>query len=353
MTITNRDVFALDPTEGDIPNLGVAKVKNPEDASDWATLEWELRSFVCEGEYERGLERILDQFLSHLSQNEQPAVWVSGFFGSGKSHLIRVLEYLWRDYQLPSGASARSLASLTPEIDRHLVELSAAAKREGGLWSAAGTLGSGASGSVRLAFLDVIFDAAGLPQQYAPAKLTIWLKNEGLYDSVADALDAAGKSFRQEIRNLYVSPVLAKALIGAGATFGDTPAAVSAALQKQFPTVDDISRADMTDTFKEVLRLQSSTEGKLPLTLVVLDEMQQHINDDNEKAEKVQYIAEDCSARIRQQRSHCGYRPGCADRKSNTAEADRSVLSDRGVVGHRCRDGRPQGRASQETGQSC
>lgn len=146
MTVTNRDVFALDPTEGDIPNLGVAKVKNPEDAGDWATLEWELRSFVCEGEYERGLDRILDQFLSHLSQNEQPAVWVSGFFGSGKSHLMRVLEYLWRDYQLPSGASARGLASLTPEIDRHLVELSAAAKRVGGIWSAAGTLGSGASG---------------------------------------------------------------------------------------------------------------------------------------------------------------------------------------------------------------
>ena len=285
-----------DPTEGDIPNLGVAKVKNPEDAGDWATLEWELRSFVCEGEYERGLERILDQFLSHLSQNEQPAVWVSGFFGSGKSHLMRVLEYLWRDYQLPSGASARDLASLTPEIDRHLVELSAGAKREGGLWSAAGTLGSGASGSVRLAFLDVIFDAAGLPQQYAPAKLSIWLKNEGLYDSVANAVDAAGKSFRQELRNLYVSPVLANALIEAGTTFGDTPAAVSTALQKQFPSVDDISRADMTDTFKEVLRLQSSTKGRLPLTLVVLDEMQQHISDDNEKAEKVQYIAEDCSA---------------------------------------------------------
>src|SRR3954465_2146887 len=66
VTLTNRDVFAIDPTEPDIPNLGVAKVKNPKDDRDWATLEWELRSFVCDGEYERGLERILDQFLSHL-----------------------------------------------------------------------------------------------------------------------------------------------------------------------------------------------------------------------------------------------------------------------------------------------
>lgn len=125
MTLTNRDVFAIDPTERDIPNLGVAKVKNPEDEGDWATLEWELRSFVCEGEYERGPERILDQFLSHLGQAEQPAAWVSGFYGSGKSHLMRVLEYLWRDYQLPSGTSARALTTLPSEIEAHLKELSA------------------------------------------------------------------------------------------------------------------------------------------------------------------------------------------------------------------------------------
>ena len=298
MTITNRDVFALDPTEGDIPNLGVAKVRNPQDAADWATLEWELRSFVCEGEYERGMERILDQFLSHLRQDEQPAVWVSGFFGSGKSHLMRVLEYMWRDYTLPSAASARDLASLTPDIDRHLVELSAAAKRVGGLWSAAGTLGSGASGSVRLAFLAIIFDAARLPQQYAPARLAIFLENEGLYGQVRARVEAAGKAFEHELRNLYVSPVLAQALIDAGATFGVTPAAVSTALQNQYPTVDDISNDEMLDTFEQVLKLQTTTSGKLPLALVILDEMQQYINDDGKVAENVQYLVEGCTSRF-------------------------------------------------------
>lgn len=298
MTITNREVFALDPTKGDIPNLGVSKVKNPEDARDWATLEWELRSFVCEGEYELGLERILDQFLSHIKQAEQPAAWVSGFFGSGKSHLMRVLEYLWRDYTLPSGASARTLASLPSEIDAHLIELSAAGKRAGGLWSAAGTLGSGASGSARLAFLAVVLDAADLPQQLAPANLAIWLKNEGLYDQVQAKINDAGKSLDHELRNLYVSPVLAQALIGAGATFGDTPAAVSATLQTQFPTVDDVSNDEMLDVLEQVLLLESDTEGKVPLTLIVLDEMQQYINDDNAKALNVQDLVEGCSSRF-------------------------------------------------------
>ena len=106
-------------------------------------------------------------------------MWVSGFYGSGKSHLMRVLEYLWRDYELPSGASARVADDPAAEIEAHLKELSAAGKRGGGLWSAAGTLGSGASGSVRLAFLGVVFDAAGLPQQYAPARLALWLHAGG------------------------------------------------------------------------------------------------------------------------------------------------------------------------------
>jgi len=296
VTLTNRDVFAIDPTERDIPNLGVAKVKNPEDAKDWATLEWELRSFVCKGEYERGLERILDQFLSHLGQAEQPAVWVSGFFGSGKSHLMRVLEYLWRDYELPSGTSARSLTQLPSEIQAHLKELSAAGKRAGGLWSAAGTLGAGASGSVRLAFLGVVFDAAGLPQQLAPAQLAIWMHREGMYDAVQERIESQGKTLSHELRNLFVSPTLAQALIDSGATFGDSPASVSAALQQQFPIVDDIDLPTTIDLLRAVLQLQSTADGKLPLTLIVLDEMQQYINDDNKTAEQVQLLVERCSS---------------------------------------------------------
>src|SRR5215208_1054036 len=103
MTLTNRYLFYRDPTGTKIPNDGVAKVLRPETPQQWDVLEWELKSFVCDGEYARGLERILDSFLANLDQAQQPAVWVSGFYGSGKSHLLRVLEYLWRDTTLPSG----------------------------------------------------------------------------------------------------------------------------------------------------------------------------------------------------------------------------------------------------------
>src|SRR5262249_27085360 len=153
-----------------IPNDGVAQVVQPETEQQWDVLRWELSSFVCEGQYERGLERILESFLLNLSQAKQPGAWVSGFYGSVKSHLVRVLEYLWRDVKMPGGDSARSLVPLPEGIREDLTELSNAGKRVGGLWSAAGTLASGKSDAVRLAFLSVLFESAGLPSEYARAR---------------------------------------------------------------------------------------------------------------------------------------------------------------------------------------
>jgi hypothetical protein len=299
VTTKNKELFAQDPTQTKIPNNGVSQVVRPETDHQWEVLEWELKSFVCEGEYERGLERILNSFVSNLGQSQQPAVWVSGFYGSGKSHLCRVLEYLWRDVSLPSGGTARSLVHLPSEIDAHFRELTTQGKRHGGLWSAAGTLGAGKSQAVRLAFLSVLFDAAGLPQQYPLARFTIWATDNGYLDTVVAAVEAAGKSFDQEVHDLYVSPIIAKALLDADPTLGDSVKDVRRLLQAQFPArAEDISDDEMFDAIDDLLRLQSDTDGRYPLTLIVLDEMQQYLGDDNAKTLAVQNIVEGVSSRF-------------------------------------------------------
>src|SRR5439155_1934745 len=93
----NREVLQRDPTANPLPNDGVAKVGRPRTDEEWRVLEWELKNFVCTGEYERGLERMLSTYLANLDRDLQPAAWISGFYGSGKSHLVRVLEQLWLD----------------------------------------------------------------------------------------------------------------------------------------------------------------------------------------------------------------------------------------------------------------
>src|SRR5690242_12229776 len=82
--LTNRMLFVKDPLTTTIPNDGVAKVGEPQSQQEWDVLRYELTSFVCEGEYRNGLDRILSTYLGHLGEPKQPAVWVSGFYGSGK-----------------------------------------------------------------------------------------------------------------------------------------------------------------------------------------------------------------------------------------------------------------------------
>lgn len=299
VTTQNKEFFVKDPTGTKIPNDGVAKVARPETDQQWEVLDWELRSFVCEGEYERGMERILDSFVKNLGQAQQPAVWVSGFYGSGKSHLCRVLEYLWRDVDLPSGETARSVVNLSSDIDAHFRELSTAGKRAGGLWSAAGTLGAGMPRAVRLAFLSVLFESAGLPTQYQLARFAMWARENGYLQAVENAVVAAGKQFEQEVHNLYVSPVIAKALLDAEPTLGSDVNEVRRLLQSQFPArTDDITDDEMFAAVEDVLRLQSDTDGRYPLTLVVLDEMQQYLGEDHARTLAVQNIVEGVSSRF-------------------------------------------------------
>ncbi|MDD9980549.1 MAG: hypothetical protein OXU81_04185, partial [Gammaproteobacteria bacterium] len=104
----NRDVYQKDPDQITLLNNGVAAMTDALDPTERSTLRFELQHFVCEGQYRSGLVRILESWVSHQGQPEQAAAWISGFFGSGKSHLAKMLRFLWSDYQFPEdGATAR------------------------------------------------------------------------------------------------------------------------------------------------------------------------------------------------------------------------------------------------------
>ena len=294
----NREVFFRDPTTFTIPNDGVAKILDPHSPEEWAVLRYELEFFVCEGEYRRGLERILSTYLANLDKPEQPAVWISGFYGSGKSLLVRVLEYLWRDIEFPDGARARSIVKLPNDINDLFKEISTAGKRLGGLWSAGGTLGAAAGNNVRLALLGILFKSAGLPEKYAPATFVIWLMKNGYYDVFKREVEQQGQDLNSELYELYVSPVVTNALLKAFPGFASTPAAARSLLKEQFANRDDVSDDELFKTMEDVLRLKSTSADKLPCTLLVFDELQQFIGEDPARTLAVQNVVEACSSRF-------------------------------------------------------
>lgn len=289
--MTNRDLYFRDPTTLELLNNGVSKVSEiGHDEGQIKTLRFELQNFVCDGEYARGMERILKAYLGGLGKAEQNAVWVSGFFGSGKSHLVKVLRYLWEDYHFADGATARSLVTLPTEITDLLTELSNRSKPLGGLRAAAGTLGAGSMDNVRLAFIQLVLRAAGLPENLAQAKFILWLRSSGLETKVEAALTQQNRSLSREVLSLKLSVPLADALVSAEPKYAN-PANAQAAIRDQFkdnnsPTVDDA-----LDIVKQIF----GHGGQLPCTLLVVDEIQQFVGDkDIQRANDVQEIAEHC-----------------------------------------------------------
>ena len=285
----NREIYNKLPAENRLVNNGVAEVSEDHSEAAQSVLRYELDTFVCDGQYEKGLETVLSKFLYNLdSRNEQPGIWISGFYGSGKSHLAKMLRTLWTDYKFLDGASARSIAKLPDTVAEPLKELTIQGKRHGGLHAAAGKLGAGAGDKVRLALLGIIFKSKELPEQFNQAQLVLWLKRETLFDSIEAELKAAGRSLAQELPHMYVSNHLAKTLLTVRPGMANSEPEARQLLKAQFPQVQDVSNEQMVNAITEAL----SDGGEFPLTLVVLDEVQQYIGNDVEKAYMVQEVTE-------------------------------------------------------------
>ena len=288
----NREIYQRDPSKITLLNNGVATMTDALTDDERRTLRFELEHFVCEGEYQRGLVRILDSYVTSQGQPEQPAAWVSGFFGSGKSHLAKMLRFLWTDYTFPDdGASARGLALLPNDVQDLLKEITTLGKRAHGLHAAAGTLGAGAGDSVRLALLGIVFRSAELPASYPQARFCLWLRKNDIYDQVCAAVEAQGRDFRRELNDIYVSPLIAKALLAADPNFAGSEKDARATLRAQFPKPKDIT----TDEFTTALQDALAPEGEMPCTVIILDEVQQYIGDDTSRSYVVQEVVETCS----------------------------------------------------------
>lgn len=291
----NRDIYQKDPSTRKLVNEGVASVNDEKTKQALSVLRYELETFVCDGQYEKGLEHILDVYLKNIEQAEQPAVWVSGFYGSGKSHLVKMLRALWVDTAFDDGATARGIANLPQGVSDLLKELSTQAKRHGGLHAASGTLGSSSRDkSVRMALLGILFRSVGLPEQYPVARFVMWLQHEGIYDAVRSHVEKNGFDWNEELDNFYVAEGLHEALVKVKPNLFTSPASCVETLNNLYPYVQDVSSGDMLKAIRQAL----TRDGKFPLTLVVLDEVQQYIGEDSQRSIDVQEVVEACCKNI-------------------------------------------------------
>jgi len=291
----NRDVLARDPTSFTLADGGVAKLSFPPEPETLDVLREQLDMFVCEGAYADALRRILEGFNAVAgSKSNTPAVWISGFYGSGKSLLAAMLAALWSDIEFPDGRRAEGLVhSMPADVAAALKELRTIAKRRGTELVVGGTtLGSGAGDPVK-AVLGVLLRAAGLPStaDLRPMLCALWLADQGVLDPVRSVL---GDAFPRALEAFLLDDRIASAAVAAKPSLG-TAASLMDRLNVMYAQEPEATPDLLLDKGRQALTLGGRP---MPLTLIVLDEVQQFIREDANRSLAIQTIAENLAARF-------------------------------------------------------
>lgn len=104
-----------------IQDLFIKPVDRPIDgvikADDARNLKIELDEYVVTRDVARGLGIFTERYLSDLSAN---GVWISGFFGSGKSHLLKILSMVLNSEPLSDGTRPADI--ILPKIEDEFVK---------------------------------------------------------------------------------------------------------------------------------------------------------------------------------------------------------------------------------------
>ena len=281
-----------DPRVSPLANNGQARITTLDDDNARQELEAELTTFVCDGQYGSAMERILQSYLAQQGQARQNAAWVSGFFGSGKSHLQKMLGHLWANTEVKPGQRARDLVLELPDAVRdQFKELDTLATRSGKpLMAASGAMPSGSRDAVRTTVLAILLKAVGLPVTVPQARFCLWLQKRGHLAAVRAAVETEGVSWMEELDELYVSPVIAGAVLEQDPSLA---AGVTDALDligRQFPNREgDITTAEFIELARKAL---APDGGQMPHTILVLDEVQQYIADSLDRASAFVELAE-------------------------------------------------------------
>ena len=101
-----RDIF-LKPIDRDIE--GVIKV------DDLETLKVEVEEYVITNEIAKNLLYLIEQYNRPNQSNN--GVWISGFFGSGKSHLLKMLALLFENREINGISVFDVLLAKVPPTD--------------------------------------------------------------------------------------------------------------------------------------------------------------------------------------------------------------------------------------------
>ncbi|MEW6745481.1 MAG: BREX system P-loop protein BrxC [Planctomycetota bacterium] len=281
---------------------------------DRLTLLEDIRQFVITASVEKSLDRFLDEFVRSLDQRtrggrgpDSMAVWLAGFFGSGKSHLAKVLGYILENDEIDPTNRSRAMDVFAihlgdPTLKFGLSLKSALKQIRDKAWCKTipfeikSRQDQANPESVTEICLRSFYESLRLCPTIYIARLERRLQREGIYETfLARYRQAHKRSWTDDRREhaFYLDELVATLAEVVGKTE-----------QRAREMVEEYraqhSRIDPEGFAREVLEYLDEKRGEVaprePHVLFVIDEMGQFIGDSSDKIEELRAIIEQCGS---------------------------------------------------------
>lgn len=295
-----RDLFVRD--------LG-QKIEGVVKVYDQASLVQEIREFVLTDWTEEKLKNVLDTFTESLDARRKRAqpmddmgIWVSGFFGSGKSHFAKLVGYLLQDQVIDTQTGETAMALFEKnlhdgryarDIKRRLgeVRLSAAVRTVAFEIKSKQTLNN--PSSVAEILLSTFYEALGYSDAIYLARIEKRLEARGRY---GDFKGEYHKQFNQtweegrkehEFNRARIAKVMVRIYPEEYASEKAAQDGLMDAYRTEKVTAESVARE-----LVEWVDAQPANGGRQQHLIFVIDEMGQFIGDDRNKIEELRALVE-------------------------------------------------------------
>ncbi len=287
------------------------KVEGVVKVFDHSALATELREYVVTDKIEAELKRIFDTFTrasDTLRRGGTPSdvmgMWVSGFFGSGKSHFAKVLGYLLQNDDLGDSSGERCidvfLGHLSDKPSGRDVRLRLGeVKQTTQVKTIAFEIKSRQSltnpNSVGEILLGEFYRSIGLSENYVVARIERRLQERGCLDALAHAYEAKyGAAWRSPKGRGDLATVrrrLSELLPDVDAeTYPDRREAKNA-LADMFRH-ERVTAEGIADELVSWVDAQGTTGGRVQHLVFVIDEMGTFIGDSNDRIGELNALSE-------------------------------------------------------------
>ena len=207
-----------------------------------------------------------------------------------------MLGALWTNIEFHDGATAEGLVHNMPsEVKAALRELRNNIRRLGHSVVGGSTLGRGSQHPVK-AVVEVILRAVGLPSgnDLRPSLVALWLNDQGI---LADVRARLGDDFDQAAREFLLDEQLTAAALTAKPDLAASVDILMDRLNRQFEHEPEPTVELLVEMAQKALMVGRK---EMPLTLIILDEVQQFIREDADSSLLIQtIIAEELCSRFR------------------------------------------------------